>query len=103
MATVIEIQAEMVDNTYVAGTRMEIMIFDNDPSTGEAIVSTAIADHLFVRVIVPISRDDGKPGRTGRSQWIALKESEIVGMQAGDAAAIRPILKRIYDDLKVGV
>ena len=98
MAVVTETLSQMLDGSYMEGTKLEVVIFGDIGPNGEDLsLSSSIADHLFVRVIVPVSRSDNRASSPRYSSWYPLKETSILGMNSGDGNSIRVILKRIYD------
>jgi len=99
MATIVETLADMTDGGVLVGTGLDFRVFDKDPTTGAALPAN-LPSRLFVRAHVPLTRSDGKPGGIRTGEWFLFSSTVILGMQSGDAATARPILKRAYDWLR---
>jgi len=104
MAVVTETLAELADSGYMAGTELRFKVFSGVGPNGEDLSgATSIAEMIFVQARVPVSRDDGRSVEPMVSKWVLFSDAEITGgtgtagLNMGDAANARPILKRVFD------
>lgn len=94
MATVVE-SKKLMDDTL----DFVRVVFTLAPETEE---DNTLAKRLRCQVEYRVTRDDGKPGR-GDSQNYRVEDAEVPEFSAGDAAALRALLKKLYDSATVSL
>ena len=86
MAEITESKIEMNDGLE----SVQIKFFLSRPD-GES----TLAERLKCRVYYTVLRSDGKPGR--KEQYTVHVSDEVPGFGPGDSAALRSLLKKMYD------
>lgn len=107
MANIITESSKPMDNTLKAQTEISFKLLDEEDPKVAAIASDpgnpTLAERLFVHVKYIVERDDGGADSNKFQEWIHLDDTVVTDFTAGDAAAARVLLKKIYDTGKANL